>query len=86
MFTLKQAVEIGIEMGMTEFTIKHHAYEGSPIIQTADTVLDFIKEYENEIPVRINYGSDYRTNGVYHKSYHCSISYRLTDEELPTRG
>ena len=44
MFTLKQAVEMGIEMGMTEFAIKHHAYEGSPI-----------------------------------------ISYRLADEELPTK-
>ena len=65
MFTLKQAVEAGIEMGMTEFAIKHHAYEGSPIIQTADTVLDFIKGHENEIPVIIYYGSAYRTNGVY---------------------
>ena len=50
MFTLKQAVEMGIEMGMTEFAIKHHAYEGSPIIQTADTILDFIEGHENDIP------------------------------------
>ena len=85
MFTLKQAVEIGIEMGMTEFAIKHHAYEGSPIIQTADTVLDFIKGHENEIPVTIYYGSAYRTNGIYHKPYRCFISYRLADEELPTK-
>ena len=85
MFTLKQAVEIGIEMGMTEFAIEHHAYEGTPIIQTADTVLDFIKAYENEIPITIRYGSDYYTHGVYHKPYHCFISYRLADEKLPTQ-
>ena len=85
MFTLKQAVEIGIEMGMTEFAIKHYAYEGSPIIQTADTVLDFIKGHENEIPVTIYYGSAYRVHGIYYKPYHCFISYRLADEELPTK-
>lgn len=84
MFTLKQAVEIGIEMGMTEFAIRHHAYEGSPIIQTADTVLEFIEGYENEIPISINYGSDYCTRGLYYKPYYCSIEYRLADEELPT--
>ena len=85
MFTLKQAVEIGIEMGMTEFSIKHYAYEGSPIIQTADTVLDFIKGHENETPITIRYGSEYYTNGIYHKPYHCFISYRLEDEKLPTK-
>ena len=85
MFTLKQAVEIGIEMGMTEFAIKHYAYEGSPIIQTADTVLDFIKGHENEIPVTIYYGSAYRVHGIYYKPYHCFISYRLADEELPMK-
>ena len=85
MFTLKQAIEIGIEMGMTEFAIKHYAYEGSPIIQTADTVLDFIKGHENEIPVTIYYGSAYRVHGIYYKPYHCFISYRLADEELPTK-
>ena len=85
MFTLKQAVEIGIEMGMTEFAIKHYAYEGSPIIQTADTVLDFIKGHENDIPVTIYYGSAYRVHGIYYKPYHCFISYRLADEELPTK-
>ena len=85
MFTLKQAVEMGIEMGMTEFAIKHYAYEGSPIIQTADTVLDFIKGHENEIPVTIYYGSAYRVHGIYYKPYHCFISYRLADEELPTK-
>ena len=85
MFTLKQAIEMGIEMGMTEFAIKHYAYEGSPIIQTADTVLDFIKGHENEIPVTIYYGSAYRVHGIYYKPYHCFISYRLADEELPTK-
>ena len=85
MFTLKQAIEIGIEMGMTEFAIKHYAYEGSPIIQTADTVLDLIKGHENEIPVTIYYGSAYRVHGIYYKPYHCFISYRLADEELPTK-
>lgn len=84
MFTLKQAVEIGIEMGMTEFAIQHHAYKGTPIIQTADTVLDFIKEYENEIPVIIYYGSNYYSRGLYYKPYHCFISYRLVNEKLPT--
>lgn len=84
MFTLKQAVEIGIEMGMIEFIIEHHAYEGSPIVQTADTVLDFIKGHENEIPITIYYGSAYRTQRVYHKPYHCFISYRLVNEKLPT--
>ena len=84
MFTLKQVIENGIEMGMTEFTIKHHAYKGSPIIQTADTVLDFIKEYENEIPVTIYYGSSYHTGDVYDKPYHCFISYRFANEKLPT--
>ena len=84
MFTLKQAVEIGIEMGMTEFAIEHHAYDGRPIIQAADAVLDFIKGHENEIPITIYYGSAYRTRGVYHKPYHCFISYRLADEKLPT--
>ena len=85
MFTLKQAIEIGIEMGMTEFAIKYYAYEGSPIIQTADTVLDFIKGHENEIPVTIYYGSAYRVHGIYYKPYHCFISYRLADEELPMK-
>ena len=85
MFTLKQAVEIGIEMGMTEFAIMYHAYEGSPIIQTADTVLDFIKGHENEIPVTIYYGSAYRVHGIYYKPYHCFISYRLEDEKLPMK-
>ena len=84
MFTLKQVIENGIEMGMTEFAIKHHAYKGSPIIQTVDTVLDFIKGYENEIPVTIYYGSAYSTNGIYEKPYHCFISYRFVDEKLPT--
>ena len=84
MFTLKQAIEIGIEMGMTEFAIWHYSYKGRPIVQTADTVLDFIKGYENEIPIKINYGSDYCTFGLYYKPYYCSISYRLVDEELPT--
>ena len=85
MFTLKQVVEMGIEMGMTEFAIKHHTYEGNPIIQTADTVLDFIKGHENEIPVTIYYGSAYRVQGIYYKPYHCFISYRLADEELPMK-
>ena len=85
MFTLKQAVEIGIEMGMTEFAIKHYAYEGSPIIQTADTILDFIEGHENDIPVTIYYGSAYRVHGIYYKPYHCFISYRLADEELPMK-
>ena len=85
MFTLKQAVEIGIEMGMTEFSIKHYTYEGSPIIQTADTVLDFIKGHENEIPVTIYYGSAYRVQGIQYKPYHCFISYRLADEKLPMK-
>ena len=85
MFTLKQAVEMGIEMGMTEFAIKHYAYEGSPIIHTADTVLDFIEGHENDTPVTIYYGSAYRVHGIYYKPYHCFISYRLADEELPTK-
>ena len=85
MFTLKQVVEMGIEMGMTEFAIKHYAYEGSPIIQTADTVLDFIEGHENDIPVTIYYGSAYRVHGIYYKPYHCFISYRLADEELPMK-
>ena len=85
MFTLKQAIEMGIEMGMTEFAIKHYAYEGSPIIQTADTILDFIEGHENDIPVTIYYGSAYRAHGIYYKPYHCFISYRLEDEELPMK-
>ena len=85
MITLKQAIEMGIEMGMTEFAIEHYSYKGSRIVQTADTVFDFIKGYENEIPIVINYGSDYCTNGVYYKPYYCFISYRLADEKLPTK-
>ena len=35
-------------------------------------------------PITIYYGSAYRTQRVYHKPYHCFISYRLMDEKLPT--
>jgi hypothetical protein len=86
MMTLKQAVEIGIQMGMTTFTVKHFNYSGKLSEQTADTIFDFIKGYENCIPMTCFFGT-FHSNSIPNKTYSrpelCHIIYRLENEKIP---
>lgn len=75
---LKQAVEIAMASGMTEFEVWHETYSGKRHRQTTETIYDFIKGYENDNVLTINFGSDYSylsTNGerVYAQPTLCTI-------------
>ena len=56
---LKQAIEIAIASGMTEFEVWHDSYNGKRYRQTTKTIYNFIKDYENDNVLTINFGSDY---------------------------
>jgi hypothetical protein len=86
MMTLKQAVEIGIQMGMTTFTVKHFNYSGKLSEQTADTIFDFIKGYEDDVVITCYFGtyySDSLPSVRYGRPEHCHLVYRLENEKLP---
>lgn len=74
---LGQAVEIAIAGGMTEFEIWHDSYNGKRYRQTIETIRNFIKSYENDNVLTINFGSDYSyiSNGerVYTQPTLCAI-------------
>lgn len=86
--TLKQAIETGIQMGMETFSINYFDYKGRLYEQTADTIFDFIKGYEETIVMTCYFGTFY-SNSIpsrhYHRPKHCHIIYRLADEEIPTQ-
>ena len=75
---LKQAIKMAIASGMTEFEVWHDSYKGKRYRQTIETIYDFIKDYENDNVLTINFGSDYsyiNTNGerVYTQPTLCTI-------------
>ena len=75
---LKQAIEMAIASGMTEFEVWYDSYNGIRYRQTIETIYDFIKGYENDNVLTINFGSDYshiNTNGerVYTQPTLCTI-------------
>ena len=65
MMTLKQAVKIGIQMGMTSFSVNHFGYKGNVSEQTADTIFDFIKGYEDTVVITDAYRCFSATTSVY---------------------
>jgi hypothetical protein len=88
--TIKQAVAFAIASGMTTFNIHHYAYQGKVYTQTADTIYDFIKGYEDDDVVTVYFGTAYSQynkdtdSRVYLRPTHCHIIYKLKNENLPT--
>ena len=86
MMTLKQAIEIGIQMGMTNFSVKHFAYKGKLFEQTADTIFDFIKGFEDAIIMTCYFGTYYYDSipsARYGRPELCHLVYRLENEKIP---
>ena len=84
--TLKTMIENAIHMCMKTFTVSHYSYNGRKIEQTVDTIFEFIKDYEDCIPVTCYFGTYYSMSiphWHYDKPDHCHISYRLPNENLP---
>lgn len=86
--TLKQAIEFGIAMGMKTFSVRHYSWRGHAYEQTANTIFDFIKEYENCIVMTCYFGTNYSYSIPsihYQRPELCHIVYRLEDEAIPTQ-
>ena len=86
--TIKQAIEIAIASGMTTFTVSHHTYKGRQFEQTANTIHDFIKGYENDKVMSLylgNWYSQYNGQGkpyTYPRPTHCHIEFRNENEKI----
>ena len=86
MMTLKQAVKIGIQMGMTSFSVNHFGYKGNVSEQTADTIFDFIKGYEDTVVITCYFGTYYFDAYPavrYGRPDLCHLVYRLENEKIP---
>lgn len=86
--TLKQAVEIGIQMGMTNFSVNHFNYncKGKVFEQTVDTIFDFIKGYEDAVVITCYFGTYYYDAFpavCYGRPDLCHLVYRLENEKIP---
>ena len=66
----------------------HHEYEGKVYEQSADEILEFIKDYEDCIPMNCYFGT-YCSYSIptwtYSRPELCCITYRLKDEKIPTK-
>jgi hypothetical protein len=85
--TLKQAIEMGIQMGMKTFSVRHFSCNGKTFEQTADTIFQFIEGYEDAIVMTCYFGSYYSCSipsWHYQRPDHCHFIYRLADENIPT--
>ena len=86
MKNLKEMIEIGIQMGMTKFSVEHYGHKGKVYEQTVETIFDFIKGYENCIPMSCYFGTYYSCSipkRTYSRPELCHISFRLENEEIP---
>lgn len=85
--TLKQAIEFGIQMGMKTFSVSHFAYDGKTFEQTAETIFDFIKGYEDTEVITCYFGTYYSysiPSWHYQRPEHCHFVYRMANEKIPT--
>ena len=83
---LKQTIEMAIAMGMETFTVRHYSWEGKLIKKTKEEIFEYIKGFENEIPMKCWFGTYYSagfSDPHFTQPKHCHITYRLADEELP---
>lgn len=80
--TLKEIVRQAIEMGMETFQIKHFRYNGRVYEVAKESVFEWIKSYENALPVSCYFGSAYSTLGEYERPTLCYITYRFENENL----
>ena len=89
--TLKQAIDIAIESGMTEFTVSYYQSDiVYPKEQTLDSIYEFIKGYENSLVMSLNLGTNYshynfnEKRRFYSRPTLCHISIRDENEPIPT--
>ena len=80
---LKKTIEMAIEMGMDKFRISHFDYMGMIFEISKEEIFDFIKGYENAIPMKCYFGTVYGSFGKYVSPTLCEIIYRLNDEDIP---
>ena len=84
--TLKNLITMAIADGMETFCVSHYSYTGYRLEQTKDNILDFIKGYEDCVPVTIYYGTAFGSHFPeihYNRQTHCEIIYKLPNEILP---
>ena len=88
--TIKKAIEIAIEEGMTTFSAAHYGYDGRCFEKSKEEFYDFIKYYENDTVLTLylgNWHKKYNGQGkpyTYPRPTHCHIIYKLEDEDIPS--
>ncbi len=84
--TLKNLITMAIDDGMETFCVSHYSYTGCRLEQTKDNILEFIKGYEDCVPITIYYGTAFGNHFPeihYNRQTHCEIIYKLPNEILP---